>query len=498
MLFYSLEFLFLFLPIVLACFFYVETRLGRKAAIIFLVVTSIAFYGSWNPAFVPLLLASIVVNYFLGRYLQVHTSRYLLWGGILLNLGCLAYYKYTNFFLDAVDAAAGTNLQVAQIILPLGISFYTFQQIAWLVDSYAQDVHTKKEGFWRYALFVTFFPHLVAGPLVSHSEMMPQFSKDSNFRPRWDSLAVGLSIFIIGLTKKVILADEFATISTPVFTNAATGTVPMLSAWLGALCYTFQVYFDFSGYSDMAIGLGRMFNIRLPMNFNSPFKAPSIVEFWKRWHMTMTRFFQTYVHMPMSVSLLRWQTRRKIKGNYAIHFSTFVTLLAIGLWHGANWTYIIFGAMQGFAILFTHLWRALVKAKTVPALPKAGGIFLTYLFFSLSCVIYRAENLDVAWNMYLSMFAPEKFLPPDFRPEKILLWAVGAAICFFAPNTQQIMSNYQPVLDYKNVQNIMARLRNWRWRPSTAWCVTILVLFVANLNFLLDDNRVQEFIYFQF
>ena len=501
MLFYSFEFLFLFLPAVLGIFFYTEVRFGRRAAIIVLVLSSLIFYGSWNPVFVPILCASVVTNYFLGCFLQGRPSKALLWAGVGANLALLGYFKYAGFFLGVVNAVADTHWQMQKVVLPLGISFYTFQQISWLVDSYAAEVDTRKEGFWRYALFVCFFPHLVAGPLVDHSEMMPQFSKDSNFKPKWSSLAIGISIFVIGLAKKVILADEFGATATPVFADAAHGLVPFSSAWLAALCYTFQVYFDFSGYSDMAVGLARMFNIRLPMNFNSPFKAASIIDFWKRWHMTMTRFFQTYIYTPLSVSLMRRKSRRGARGgDSAIYIATMATLLAIGLWHGANWTFVIFGLLQGIAIILNYLWRASRKRRNLPLLHPVAGIAMTYLFFTLCCVIYRSADLGMAWNMYRSMFAPETLVAFKFMPEKVALWFGGAIICFYMPNTQQIMRSYSPVLDLRNIQAVARSkfLDKIQWRPSVACSLAILCLYFLSLDILLDANRVQEFIYFQF
>ena len=500
MLFYSLNFIFFFLPLTLATFFYIETRFGRRAAIVFLVVMSLVFYGSWNPTFVPIMCLSIVVNYFLGRYLQIMPSLWLLWAGLLANLGLLGYFKYTNFFLDILKSLGGPHWHVEGIVLPLGISFYTFQQISWLVDSYAKNVDTRTEGFWRYALFVCFFPHLVAGPLVDHSEMMPQFSRDTTFRPRWSSIAIGLSIFIIGLAKKVILAEAFAAYSTPVFTDAAHGTVPCTTAWVAGLCYTFQVYFDFSGYSDMAVGLARMFNIRLPMNFNSPYKESSIIGFWKCWHMTMTRFFQTYVYTPLSISLLRLQGKYGIRSNVAIYIAVFVTLVAIGFWHGANWTFIVFGILHGCAIVFNRLWQGIQRKLGLSPLPKALGVFLTYSFFMLTCIIYRAENMGVAWNMYVSMFSPEALGIDDIKLKKISLLCVGVFICFFMPNTQQILQSYRPVLDFGNVQQLArdAFLYKMRWRPAKAWFVILIVLSFLSLDLLLDANKVQEFIYFQF
>jgi len=500
MFFYSFEFLFLFLPITLGLFFLTEIKFGRRPAIIFLVMSSLVFYGVWNPAYLALLSLSILFNYYLGHYLQKHASRLLMWLGVAANLCVLGYYKYANFFLDTIDALAGTSWQIEQIILPLAISFYTFQQIAWLVDSYSKRVDTKTEGFWHYALFVSFFPQLIAGPIVHHTEMMPQFAKDSTFRPRWDSLAIGLTIFIIGLTKKVVIADELAAIATPVFTEAETGTVALTSAWMAAFCYTFQVYFDFSGYSDMAIGLARMFNIRLPMNFRSPFKATSIIDLWAGWHITMTRFFQTYVYMPLSIMFFRIETKWFKKGSLSIYVSTFITFLAIGFWHGANWTYLIFGFMHGCFVLINHMWRNMQKNYNFSALPKFIGCGLTFFVFMLSCVIYRAENLDIAGVMYQAMFQPDIIANEVYQLEKLILVALIAIAAFTMPNTQQIMQRYRPVINTSLLKRLSRHSIFYRmiWRPTALWGAIILALYIMCLNTLMDAGRVQEFIYFQF
>lgn len=496
--FYSFKFLFLFLPLALAAFFAAEKYLGRSASIICLVLLSLVFYGVANPLYVPLLAGSIIVNYLVGRGLKGGGGRSLMWAGILLNLAVLGYYKYMNFFLDIVGTLAGTSWQLERMLLPLGISFYTFQQITWLIDCHAKRADARKDGFWRYAMFVTFFPQLIAGPIVRHNETMRQFAQDSTYRFKWDSLAVGLSIFIIGLAKKILVADELANIVNPVYTDAAAGTVSFANAWLAAFCYAFQVYFDFSGYSDMAVGVARMFNIRLPMNFNSPFKSGCIVDLWKGWHMTMTRFFQSYVHAPLSMLFLRMQDKHGVKGNLFMYLSTFITLVVIGLWHGANWTFIIFGLTQGCAIVCNHMWRTYRKKIKLRPMPYWAGLFLTFTFFMLTCVIYRAENLDIAMNMYHSMFVPDKLIGPWIKINKVIFALCVACACFLYPNTQQIMRYYKPVIDMANIAFISARARKLVWRPTAAWAGILLLLYIFSLNTLLDSNKVQEFIYFKF
>lgn len=503
MLFYAFDFLFFFLPLVLLGYFLFASRLGRRSAIIFLVFASLLFYGCWNAKYLLFLIPSIAVNYFLGRWLQKHQSKPLLTLGVLANLGFLGYFKYTNFFLDIVDGLASTSWQIESIVLPIAISFYTFQQIAWLVDSFSQKIDTRTEGFWRYALFVSFFPQLIAGPIVHHSEMMPQFSRDSTFRFRWTSFTVGLSIFIIGLTKKVVLADGMAAIATPAFSSAASGSVAFVDAWMAAIGFTLQVYFDFSGYSDMAIGLARMFNIRLPVNFNSPLKSPSIIEFWTKWHMTMTRFFQAYVHVPLSIFFFRRQMKLGFKGNLSMHITTFITLLAIGFWHGANWTFIVFGLMHGVMVVTNHLWKSFRKKHKIAALPRIAGVSLTLFTFILTCVTYRAENLDVAWSMYGSMFAPVTLAGEIFVSDlyqNIIITLIASITALFLPNTQQLMQRYNPVINMEFVEKIHTKrfLKKLLWRPNYAWLVTLAIMWVWSLYTLLDANKVQEFIYFQF
>jgi D-alanyl-lipoteichoic acid acyltransferase DltB (MBOAT superfamily) len=336
MLFNSAEFLFFFLPLLLFAFF----RLGRhnrRLAAFWLTAGSLFFYGWWNPAYLGLLLSSIVFNYLVGYTIargdDIGSSRRkrLLALGITVDLALLGYYKYANFFVDSVNAAFGTNYAILEIVLPLGISFFTFTQIAFLVD--AARGEAKEFDFVHYSLFVTYFPHLIAGPVLHHKEMMPQFGQASTYRFSHEHLTVGLTVFAIGLFKKVVLADGVAPFASSVFAAAERGEVlGLFQAWGGTLAYSLQLYFDFSGYSDMAIGLSYMIGVRLPINFNSPYKSVNIADFWRRWHMTLSRFLRDYLYIPLGGNR---------KGSVRRYVNLMTTMLLGGLWHGAGWTFVL-------------------------------------------------------------------------------------------------------------------------------------------------------------
>ena len=303
MLFNSYEFIFLFLPTVLLCFHLIGKQGYHRVAIAWLICVSLFFYGWWNPAYLLLILSSVLLNYSVGVLLIHNSGRNLLSKNILgigvsVNLAILGYFKYANFFVDNLNALSDTNLILNEVILPLAISFFTFQQIAYLVDAYRGKII--EYNFLHYCLFVTFFPQLIAGPIVHHKEMLPQFANDAIYKLRSKSLAIGMTIFALGLFKKVVIADGISIYATPVFDAAEAGIIlTFFEAWSGALAYTFQLYFDFSGYSDMAIGIARMFGIRLPLNFNSPYKATSIIDFWRRWHITLSRFLRDYLYISL-------------------------------------------------------------------------------------------------------------------------------------------------------------------------------------------------------
>ncbi|MFQ5488405.1 MAG: MBOAT family O-acyltransferase, partial [Gammaproteobacteria bacterium] len=338
MLFHSYGFIFLFLPLTLLGFFLLGRYGLLRWALAWLVLASLTFYGWWNVEYLFLLLASIVVNYLLGRALApsqrtTASARVLLAIGIGLNLALLAYFKYAAFIVGNFNQLLGSDYRVHEIVLPLAISFFTFQQIAYLVDAYYG--RAQEYSFLNYSLFVSFFPQLIAGPIVHHREMMPQFEGRRIFRFSYEDMDVGLLIFCIGLFKKVLLADGMAQFSEPVFAAAAGGLeLSFFEAWGGALAYTLQIYFDFSAYSDMAIGLAWMFGIRLPLNFASPYKAINIIEFWRRWHMTLSRFLRDYLYIPLGGNR---------KGRERRHLNIMATMLLGGLWHGAAWTFVVWG-----------------------------------------------------------------------------------------------------------------------------------------------------------
>jgi len=355
-LFNSLEFIFWFLPATLAGFFLLGYLGQYNLAAIFMTLASLFFYAWWNPPYVLLILISIGVNYALGSALgageqdnNIARRKLLLAVGIAINIFLLGYYKYANFFADSVNAALSTDWNFGNIVLPLGISFFTFQQIGYLVDAYRGE--TKGYTIINYGLFVSFFPQLIAGPIVHHKDVMEQFGDKKIYRISWENIAIGLTIFIIGLSKKILIADTVAQYATPVFNAVAEGgSISFYEAWAGALFYTFQLYFDFSGYSDMAIGIARLFGIRLPINFDSPYKAASITDFWRRWHITLSNFLRDYLYIHLGGSR---------KGELRRNANLIITMLLGGLWHGAGLTFIIWGGLHGLYLAINHQWRSL-------------------------------------------------------------------------------------------------------------------------------------------
>lgn len=497
MLFNSYEFLFLFLPVSLLGFFMFGHAGRRLAAIVWLGLVSLFFYSWWNPVYVGLLLASIGFNYLVGRRLGLHevqvpADRKILIFGIVCNLGLLAYYKYAGFFVSNTSQIFGMQWNVGEIILPLGISFFTFTQIAYLVDAYKKEV--REYHFSHYLLFVTFFPHLIAGPVLHHAEIMPQFSKAGTFRASSENFSVGLTIFFIGLFKKVMIADHLAGYATPVF-NAAHAGEPLsaLAAWGGALAYTFQIYFDFSGYSDMAIGLARMFGIVFPANFNSPYKATNIIGFWRSWHMTLSRFLRDYLYIPLGGS--RCSPWRR-------HANLMVTMLLGGLWHGAGWTFVIWGGLHGCYLVINHLWQALA-AKRLSALPdgwawlgRLSGLCLTFMCVVVAWVFFRADSLSAAMTMLDAMVGNNGLGKQDdyFRgalETNFLL--LSAIVAWWAPNVQEIMRKFRPALDTYDHQRPEPRFL--RWQPNGRWA---LIAGMLGAIAVMNMSGVSEFLYFQF
>ena len=442
---------------------------------------------------------------------------------IAVNLIFLIYFKYANFFVDNLNALTGSAWTLANVVLPLGISFFTFTQIAFLVDTYQGKV--KEFNFVHYALFVTYFPHLIAGPVLHHAEMMPQFARRSVCRINWDNVAVGLSIFVLGLAKKVLLADSVADFSTPVFEAVKAGGEPMLiEAWVGALAYTLQLYFDFSAYSDMAIGLSLMFNVRLPLNFNSPYKATSIIEFWRCWHMTLSRFLRDYLYIPLGGSRLGTSRR---------YVNLMLTMLLGGLWHGAGWTFVIWGALHGSYLLINHAWRE-VKARlgwgNGGRLAALGAGALTFLAVVVGWVFFRADSFSSALTMLQGMAGMNGVSLPVSLQDRLALvlphagWlkfegnfpltmlanfnaassvGLGLLIVWLVPNVHQMFLRYRPVCEDGNGIAAAAPPEmslGWVtkaliWKPTTPRAISLAVLFFICFISL---TKVSEFLYFQF
>jgi alginate O-acetyltransferase complex protein AlgI len=445
MLFQSPEFLLGLLPAALIGFYALGAAGRPRAAIVWLVLLSFVFYGWWRPSDVWILALSIVANYALGLRIAATGSRALLILGVAGNLAVLGYFKYLIFFVEVLDAATGAGLSVGDVALPLAISFFTFQQIAYLVD--AADGVSRERDFGRYALFISFFPQLIAGPIVHHKEMLPQFDRAGAFRARAEDFAVGAAVFAVGLFKKVVIADGLAPYADAAFADAAAGTpLTLVEAWGASMAFTFQIYFDFSGYSDMAVGLARLFGVRLPVNFASPYKAASIVEFWQRWHVTLTRFLTAYVYNPVSMALTRRRMReglpllrgRPTPGAFAVlvAFPTMLTMGIAGVWHGAGWQFIAFGLLHGTCLVANHAWRAFRHAgrgRPPPPSPaaRAASVALTFACVVAAMVFFRAPDVPAALSILGGMAGLNGVVVPEQAARAAAL--VGADLSGWIP-----------------------------------------------------------------
>jgi len=517
MLFNSFEFLFLFLPVLLLVFFQLASR-SQRAAAAWLALGSLFFYGWWNPQYLLLLLASIGFNFSVGvalvRGSEPRRRKLLLSGGVVANLLLLAYYKYANFFVDSVNVLAGSQLEIGQIILPLGISFFTFTQIAFLVDAASGKV--RELDIVRYGLFVTYYPHLIAGPVLHHAEMMPQFGQDISYRPNREFMAVGATMFAIGLFKKVVLADGIAPYVGPAFQAVEQGqALGLLQAWGGALAYTLQLYFDFSGYSDMAIGLSYLIGVRLPLNFNSPYKARNIAEFWRCWHMTLSRFLRDYLYIPLGGNR---------KGEFRRYVNLAATMVLGGLWHGAGWTFVLWGALHGAYLVVHQLWQALLRRLGMRPgrLGMPGRLVstaLTFVAVVVGWVLFRAQSIEGAGRMLAAMAGMNGVSLPAVLGARLgglgqslqgmgvsfsagggvqfvmnYVWIIALLpIVFFSPNSQQIMRLHQPaLLQHPEEEAPPSRLA---WQPNRRWVLVMAAVLVLGL---LSMSRPSEFLYFQF
>lgn len=520
MLFNSFEFLLFFLPVSLALFFLSARHFGNEAAIGVLVLCSLFFYSWWNPAYLALLLFSMVFNFQVGKRLGQRSHKGLLVFGVATNLGLIAYFKYAGFIVFNINNVLSSQWSLGDIVLPLAISFFTFQQIAYLVDSHRGI--TREYKFLHYSLFVTFFPQLIAGPIVHHKDMLPQFDQNSRFSIESSHIAIGLSIFAIGLFKKTVLADGIAPYANPVFSAADSGQdVDFFTAWGGALAYSFQLYFDFSGYSDMAIGLSRMFGIVLPLNFYSPYKAANIAEFWRRWHITLSHFLRDYVYIAMGGNR---------RGNARRNINLMTTMLLGGLWHGAGWNFIIWGGLHGIYLVIHQMWRALLEKMHISP---SGSVYaalawlITMLCVVVGWVFFRATTLDGALSLLQSMIGLHGFALPQGIMARLgeagtllqslgvgtalgggqdfvltWLWIVALlGVVVVMPNVQDMFNRVRCSLREQSfdttdsVWPLLALARKVQWRDNLGWAVTSAFCLALGLLTLF---QVSEFLYFQF
>jgi alginate O-acetyltransferase complex protein AlgI len=497
MLFNSYTFIFAFLPLSLLLYHGLRRWGFARASIFALTLLSLVYYGWWNPIYLALLVPLLLANFGLAHRIvpsEVRSrpaARAWLAFGVTANLGVLGWFKYANFFVDNANTLFGSQLHLARIALPLGISFFIFQKIAFLVDVYRGKVD--RLDLLDFSLFVSFFPQLIAGPIVHHSEVLPQFRQRGAVPGAY--LTTGLTIFVIGLCKKALLADTLASYATPVFNAAAAGAPPgLLASWSGALAYTAQLYFDFSGYSDMAIGAALMFGIRLPVNFDSPYKAASIVDFWRRWHMTLSRFLRDYLYFPLGGNRL---------GGLRRYLNLMVTMLLGGLWHGAGWTFVIWGALHGFYLMLNHAWRALRPRLPLPAiassLERRLAQALTFLAVVVGWVIFRAADLQSAKSVLGGMLGLNGAMPAFGAGDAtsgILLAGASLLLAWSAPNTQELTGYVAPSGSHGGAPAPRPRgVGEMHWRPSLRWAAAIGVAFGVSA---LSLPRVSEFLYFQF
>jgi alginate O-acetyltransferase complex protein AlgI len=542
MLFNSSEFLLVFLPATLAGFYLLGT-MSRTSAIRWLILASLVFYAWWRPVNVLIIAPSIIINFALARILlqlnegggSPRLSKAILLLGISFNVAFLGCFKYIDFLFSTINDVFSANLVLRHIILPLGISFITFQKIAFLIDIQAGRV--KSFTFQDYCIFVLFFPQLIAGPIVHYREMMPQFHAAS-CRFDKENVAVGLTLLSFGLFKKVVFADNIALFVTPIYDHAAAGGgTSFLMAWMAAIGFTLQIYFDFSGYSDMALGLARFFGIRLPQNFNSPLRASSIIDFWLRWHMTLTRFLTGYIYNP----LLLWLTRHRLaKGQpgfggrnttvgafiHLLMFPTLITMLISGLWHGAGYGFIFWGLLHGVYLTINHGWR-LVASRLWPdrqryiRIMEPVGAVLTFISVVVAMVFFRSPTMTSAIDLVKGIIGLNGIALPqavfdDIGPLARMLHAVGVTaepwsiqdfakttiwifilmfVALACPNTLQIMARYEPALGVKPQPTKPAVGRGLEWNASLPWAIAVsatAAIAIASIG------GPSEFLYWQF
>jgi alginate O-acetyltransferase complex protein AlgI len=508
MVFTSYQFIFIFLPVVYLGFLLAHRHGGWSAALYWLAAASLAYYGMiavWQvgqPLMLVALVASIAFNYVAGQSItrlgegRQGAARALMLFGLAVNLGALGYLKYMNFFVDVLNQAAGTSLGSGIHIVPIGMSFFTFIQIGYLIDAYNRRLLPHDLG--RYVVFAAFFPCVTAGPLVLQREMMEQMSEQKLRAFDIQRLIVGLTMFGLGLSKKVVLSDSIAPYANLVFDGAAAGLhADMVTAWIGALCYALQLYFDFSGYSDMAIGLGLIFGLKLPLNFDSPFKATNISDFWRRWHMTMTRFFTTYIYSGLAMNGMRRSARFQLgrAGRFLLvaAFPSVMTFLVAGVWHGSGWTYVIYGLVHGLAIAIYLGWREFSSVR----LPYAAAWTLTMATVASGLVMFRAADVPTALALLSSMWGMGGMAAGAIAVDSgnaLSMIVLLGAVTQMLPNTQQILHREWPTIDEKPATTeIDAGLL--AWRPAFGSALATAAMFTIALTCI---GAGTNFLYYKF
>ena len=503
MLFNSYIFIFLFLPTVLIGWYGLNRLKQYKLANLFLAGMSLLFYGYFNVYYLAIILSSIGLNYtlsFLLTFVREDSAHRRLWNriglcsGIFLNLGILFYFKYYDFFIENINYVFHTDYTLKHILLPLGISFFTFQQLSFVIDRCLG--RSEHYSLLNYLTFVTFFPQLIAGPIVLYKEMIPQFEDLSRRRFDASSFARGIYLFILGLSKKVLLADTFALVANYGF--AQTFSLDSISTVAVILSYTFELYFDFSGYSDMAIGLGKMFNIELPVNFDAPYRSCSIKEFWQRWHITLSRFFITYVYIPLGGSR---------KGRVRMLLNTFIVFLLSGLWHGSAWTYVAWGAMQGLLVVWDSLGIIGVRGREEkrPArfhIPPWLGWIFTFTLFNLSLFFFRSQSMSGAIQLFQNLFSGRytgKIYEIAAQLDISELYVIRQALDMTAPHLINYMYLFfllllfmlsfflvfRPTAYERTMQGEMTSKKCWIACILLLWCIISL-------------SQVSTFLYFNF
>jgi len=495
MLFNSFGFIFIFLPATFFVYFYLRSTQLVNAPKVWLISASLLFYGWSNFIYLPLILSSILFNFFISKAIlkfdlvnkQFLSKKNLLKVGIISNIGLLIYFKYMNFFITNVNSVFSSNIDLLNIILPLAISFFTLQQIIFLVDSYEDLV--KEKSFLNYLLFITFFPQLILGPIVHHHQMMPQFEDKKNYLINYKNISLGIFIFSIGLFKKVVIADSFEVFATQGFDVA--NTLNFFEAWVTSLSYTFQLYFDFSGYMDMAVGIALIFNIQIPQNFNSPFKASGIIDFWQRWHITLSNFITTYIYTPIVMSFKNLNIHKAM-------LATFLAFLIAGLWHGASWMFVIFGSLHGIGLVTNQYWNKYWKKKFKINLNFYLAWFITFNYVNIANVFFRARDWSDASKVINSMFSVDNIVIPSLFENKLIFLSnygmvFGEFLNNIGGNNRTILWILITLIIVLFFKNSMELLKTFK--PSI-WSALLTLFFL--IYSILNISKNSSFIYFNF